>query len=144
MGPPRQVGAMKPLHLFLFLILLGTRMQTVKVVEEEISIRLEMDRMIENFHLPHADSSNRWKRMKFCEREWKEIGDWQEKEGRTSLGKDPRTFEENSQGRDPRTPEQTDRDRDPRTCEENSQGKDPSTFDTMWSTLQALQEDVSV
>ena len=66
----RQVGAMKAFQLVLFLILLGTRMQTVKAVEEEeISIRQEMDRKIEKVHVHHADSSNTCKRMKFCDRE---------------------------------------------------------------------------
>ena len=65
-------------------ILLGTRMQTVKVVEAEISIREEMDRTNEKVLVPHADSSNRCKRMKFCERELEEGGDWQERERRNS------------------------------------------------------------
>ena len=34
---------MKAFRLVLFLILLGARMHTVKAVEEEISIRQEMD-----------------------------------------------------------------------------------------------------
>ena len=76
----------------------------MKVVEDEISIRQDMDRVIEKVHVLRADSSNRCKRMKFCEREWKERGNWQDKNGRNSQRKDPRTFEENSQGRDPRTP----------------------------------------
>ena len=50
----RQVGAMRAFWLVLFLILLGTRMQTVRAVEEEISIRREMDRKFEKVHVhPH-------------------------------------------------------------------------------------------
>ena len=94
---------MKAFRRVLFLMLLGTRMQTVKAVEQEISIRQEMDRIIEKVHVPHVDSSNRCKRMKFCGIEWKERGDWQEKKGRNSQGKTQALFEENSQGRDART-----------------------------------------
>ena len=66
---------MKAFRLVLLLILLGTSMPIVKAVEEEISIRQEMDRIIEKVLVLHADSSNKCKRMKFCEREWKEGGD---------------------------------------------------------------------
>ena len=49
-------------------------------------------------------TTRRQQRMKFCEREWKERGDWREKKGRNKQGKDPRTFEEeNSQEKDPST-----------------------------------------
>ena len=95
----RQVGAVKAFRLVLFLILLGTRMQTVKAVEEEISIRQEMDRILEKVLVPRADSSSRCRRMKFCESEWKEEGDWQERKRRNSQGKFPRTLEDDSQVR---------------------------------------------
>ena len=58
-------------------ILLGTRMQMVKAVEEEISIRRKMDRMIEKVHALHAGGGMRYKRMKTCERGRKGEGDWQ-------------------------------------------------------------------
>ena len=41
-----QVSVVKALRLVLLWILLSTRVQMVKVVEEEISTRQEMDRMI--------------------------------------------------------------------------------------------------
>ena len=46
----RQVGVTKASRLVLFWILFGTRVQMVKVVEEEVSIRQEMDRMLEKVH----------------------------------------------------------------------------------------------
>ena len=97
---------MKAFQLVLFLILLGTRMQTVK--------RQEMDRILEKVSVPGADSSNRCRRMKLREREWKERRDWREENGRNSQGKDARTLKRtvrvgtlepqkrNSQGKDPR------------------------------------------
>ena len=75
---------MKVFRLVLLLILLGTRMQTVKAVEEEISIRHEMDRIIEEVHVSHAGGSNRCKRRKFCERESEEGGDWQREKEETA------------------------------------------------------------
>ena len=48
----RQVGVMKAFWLFLFLILLGTTMQTVRAVEQEISSRHEMDRILEKGPVP--------------------------------------------------------------------------------------------
>ena len=75
---------MKVFRLVLLLILLGTRMQTVKAVEEEISIRHEMDRIIEEVRVSHAGSSNRCKRRKFCERESEEGGDWQREKEETA------------------------------------------------------------
>ena len=61
-----QAGAMKAFRLVLFLILLGTRMQMVKAVEEEISIRQEMNRIIETVHaLPRTQPQQ----VQFCERE---------------------------------------------------------------------------
>ena len=42
---------------------------------------------IEKVHVHHADSSNRCRRMKFCEREWKEGGDWPEKKEKTAKGR---------------------------------------------------------
>ena len=80
----RQVGAMKAFRLVLLLILLGTRMQTVRAVEEEISIRQEMDHKIEKVLVPHADSSNICERMKCCEREKK----------KKQSGEGPSTFED--------------------------------------------------
>ena len=71
---------MKAFRLVLFLILLGTKMHTVKSMEEEISIRQEMDRKLNKVLVHRADSSSRCRRMKFCESEWKEGGDWQERE----------------------------------------------------------------
>ena len=43
-----------------------------------------MDQIIEKVHVLHADSSNRCKMMKLCERGWKEREDWREKKGRNS------------------------------------------------------------
>ena len=48
----RRVGAMKAFRLVQFVILLGTRMQTVKSVEEDISIRQELGRTIETDLVP--------------------------------------------------------------------------------------------
>ena len=77
---------MKAFRLVLFFILLGTRMQTVRVVEQKISIRQEMDRILEKVPVHRADSRNRCRRMTFCESRWKEGEDWQERKGRTSHG----------------------------------------------------------
>ena len=74
----------------------------VEAVEKEISIRQELDHMIEKVPAPRVDSSNRRRRMKTCERGWKG-GDLQERKCKNSQEKDPRTFEENSQGKDPST-----------------------------------------
>ena len=59
---------MKALQLLLFLILVGSRVQMVKAVEEEISTRQETDRMLDKFPAPLVESSNRCRRMKTYER----------------------------------------------------------------------------
>ena len=100
-----QVGAMKVLRLLLLLILLGTRVEMVRAVEEEISTRKEMDRILENVLVHRADSSNRCVRMKFCVSDWKVEEVWQERTRRDSQEMDLRTMEEHSLGRDPRTPQ---------------------------------------
>ena len=70
----RQVGAMKAFRLVLFLILLGTRTQTVNAVEDEISVRQEMDRRLEKVPVPRADSGKRWRRVDTCESQCTERG----------------------------------------------------------------------
>ena len=67
-----QEGATKALRWVLLWILLGTRMQTVKVAEE-ISIRQETDCMLEKVH------ETRWMRMRTCDRGQKEGRDWKKK-----------------------------------------------------------------
>ena len=57
---------MKAFRLVLFFILVGTRMQRVKAVEEDSA---RNDRIIETVHTHRADSRNMYKRMEFCERE---------------------------------------------------------------------------
>ena len=54
----RQVGAMQAFRLVLFLILLGSRMLTVKAVEQECSAHQEMDRKLGKVSVLRADSSN--------------------------------------------------------------------------------------
>ena len=75
----------------------------VKAVEQNISTRQEMGRILEELPIPRADSSNRCRRMKFCENrgKWEEFGR-RETKGNIQ-GEDPRTFEENSQVNDTRT-----------------------------------------
>ena len=95
---------MKAFWLVLFMILLGTGMQSVKAVEEDISIRQELDHTIETDLAPQlsrpADRNNSLKRTEFSEG-IKEQKDDHQKSKRTSARRDPRTLEENSQGRDP-------------------------------------------
>ena len=56
----------------------------MKAVEEEISIRQEMHLSIEKVRVHHADSSNRCKRMKFCDGERKQGQHWQERKEETA------------------------------------------------------------
>ena len=63
----------------------------VKAVEEkEISVRHELDRMLEKVPAPRVDSSNRCRRMKTCERGCKGGGDWQERKSKKQPGKGPK------------------------------------------------------
>ena len=80
----RQVGVTKALRLVLLWILLGTRMQMVTAVEEEISIRQETNRMIEKVHVPLAGGGIRYKRMKTCDRVWRPRGDWAKRKSKNS------------------------------------------------------------
>ena len=97
----RQVGAMTALRLVLFMILLGTRMQTVNAVDEEISIRQER-RTVETDLAPHfirpAYHSNSLRRTKFSEGIEEKKEGHQKSKRKNSQVKEPRTFEGNIQG----------------------------------------------
>ena len=88
-----QEGAIKASRLVLFWILLGTRMQVVRAVEE-ISIRQEVDHTIETVHAVLEVNSRSLRRIPSFE------GRWEKLRRGNSQEKDPRTIEEN-RGRGP-------------------------------------------
>ena len=63
-----------------------------KAVEEEISIRQGLVRMLQKVLALRAGSSLRCRRMKTCERGWREGGDWQERERKTAGERTQRPF----------------------------------------------------
>ena len=88
----RQMSGMKALRWIVLWILIGVRMQMVEVAEEEIPARREMERMLE--------TARSWQdeKKKGSFDEGRRAGEhWQKEKSKNSQGKDPRTFEENSQ-----------------------------------------------
>ena len=98
------MGVAKALRWVLLWIMLGTTYM-VKAVEEEISTRQETDCMLEKVPVLRAGDEIRWKRVRTCDRGWKEGEYWQKIKFKKDQEKDPKTFEENSQGKDPSTSE---------------------------------------
>ena len=70
----------------------------MKAVEEETSIRQEMDSIIETVHAPHADS-HRYKRMEFCERMEREGRLAREKRKKTAKGRTQEPLKETARVR---------------------------------------------
>ena len=118
---------MKTFQLVLLVILLGSRVRTVKAVELESSIHRTIEADL--FPAPRAESNNRCKRMEFCEWRWKERGFWQEKKKKNCQGEDPkRTLRKIARGGTSEPQKERTRVRTQGLLKNRAKEKDPSTF----------------